>query len=169
MLDWLPWLTITSTSGIQINKIAGACSFPFFPNYLLAVIFAAISYTTFIWLITMVLTSPLMTYWYNALHTTSRGNRLNTVQSLIRHGADVNAPGVWGQTPLLFASVQGRLEAVLCLLEHSADVNAKDKDDDWTSLHLAAAMGHFEIAWTLLKNNADTASQDNAGHTVTDT
>ena len=58
----------------------------------------------------------------------------------------MNAPGVWGQTPLLFASVQGRLEAVLCLLEHSADVNAKDKDDDWTSLHLAAAMGHFEIA-----------------------
>ena len=64
----------------------------------------------------------------------------------------------------MFASVQGRLEAVLCLLEHGADVNAKDKDDDWTSLHLAAAMGHFEIARTLLKKNADTASRDNAGH-----
>ena len=100
-----------------------------------------------------------------ALHAASREHHLKAVQSLLRHGADVNAPGAWGRTPLLFASVHGRLEAVLCLLEYGADVNAKDKDDDWTSLHLAAAMGHFGIARTLLKKNADTASRGNAGHT----
>ena len=39
-----------------------------------------------------------------ALHAASRMNHLKIVQSLLKHGADVNAPGLWGRAPLLFAS-----------------------------------------------------------------
>ena len=97
-----------------------------------------------------------------ALHAASRINHLKVVQSLLRHGADVNAPGVWGRTPLLFASVKGHLEVVRCLVEHGADVNAKDQYDT-TSLHLAAFCGHPEIVMTLLKHNADINAQNDEG------
>ena len=100
-----------------------------------------------------------------ALHAASAKGHLKVVQSLLRHGADVNSPGLWGRTPLLFASYRGHLEVVQWLLEHGADVNAKDKDDDWTSLHLAVEGGHFEIVQTLLKHNADTNARNNFSRT----
>jgi ankyrin repeat protein len=100
-----------------------------------------------------------------SLHAASRMNHLKIVESLLRHGADVNAPGMWGRTPLLFASSRGHLEVVRWLLEHDADVNAKDQSRDWTSLHLAAYYGHLEIVQTLLEHNADTAARDKSGST----
>ena len=71
-----------------------------------------------------------------ALHAAVKKNHLIIVQSLLRHGADVNATGLWGRTPLLFASESGYLEVVRWLLEYGADVNARDKDDGMTSLHV---------------------------------
>ena len=90
-----------------------------------------------------------------ALHAASRKNHLKIVQSLLKHGAGMNALGLWERTPLQFASLWGHLEVGLWLLEHGADVNAKD-EDGWTSLHLAAAQGHFELVRTLLMHDADT-------------
>ena len=100
-----------------------------------------------------------------ALHAASRRNHLKIVQSLLKLGADVNAPGLWGRTPLLFAAVKEHLEVVLWLLEHGAEVNAKDKGDSWTSLHLAAWYGHYEISRALLKHNANTTARDKSGRT----
>ena len=100
-----------------------------------------------------------------ALHAASRMNRLKVVQSLLRHGADVNATGKWGWTPLLSASDWGHLEVVRWLLDHGADVNAKDKSDDWTSLHLATHKGHCELVRTLLEHNADTSARNDSGFT----
>ena len=100
-----------------------------------------------------------------ALHAASRMNHLKVVQSLLRHGADVNATGMWGQTPLLFASDWGHLEVVRWLLQHDADVNAKDEVDDLTSLHLAASRGHSETVRALLNHNADTNSLTYYGRT----
>ena len=100
-----------------------------------------------------------------ALHAASRMNHLKVVQSLLRHGADVNATGMWGWTPLLFASLEGHLEVVRWLLQHEADVNAKAEDDDWTSLHMAAARGHSETVRALLNHNADTNALNNNGRT----
>ena len=104
-------------------------------------------------------------YYGTALHAASRWNHLKVVQSLLTHGADVNAHGLWGRTPLVFASVGGHLEVVRLLLEHGADVNGKDKDDGWTSLHMAVYSGHYEVVWTLLKHNADTSVRNNSGRT----
>jgi ankyrin repeat protein len=100
-----------------------------------------------------------------ALHAAARRNHLKVVQSLLRHGADINAPGRWERTPLLFASVQGHLEVVQWLLEHGANVNAKDAGDSCTSLHLAASYGCFEIVRTLLKHNTDINARDGSERT----
>ena len=100
-----------------------------------------------------------------ALHAASARNHLKIVQFLLRHGADVNALGLWGWTPLLLATVKGHLEVVRWLLEHGAEVNAEDKVDNWTSLHLAARDGHFEICRALLKHNGNTTVRDDDGDT----
>ena len=46
-LDWLRWLTITSTSGILTNRIAETYSSPFFLSFLLALILAVICSTAY--------------------------------------------------------------------------------------------------------------------------
>ena len=97
------------------------------------------------------------------LHAASLMDNQKVIQSLLAHGADVNAPDVFG-TPLLFASHLGHLEVVRLLLERGADVNAKT-DTDLTSLHMAARSGHYEVVRTLLKHNADTNARDDAGYT----
>ena len=104
-------------------------------------------------------------YLGTALHAASRMNRLTVVQSLLRNGADVNAPGMWGQTPLLFASEWGSLETVRWLIEHGADVNAKASDNHFTSLHLAASSGNLEIVQILFEHNANVNARNNVGHT----
>ena len=98
-----------------------------------------------------------------ALHAASRRNHLKVVQSLLKHGADVNTPGLQGWTPLLFATDEGHLEVVRWLLEHDAAVNAETDNDNATSLHLAAAYGHFEICRALLKHNANITARDCRG------
>ena len=100
-----------------------------------------------------------------ALHAASRKHRVNVAQSLLRHGADVNAPGLWGRTPLHFASYWGCLEIARWLIEHGADVNVKDPDDDYTSLHLAASRGHLEIVRMLFEHNADINARNMSGRT----
>ncbi|KAN0141609.1 hypothetical protein V8E53_000071 [Lactarius tabidus] len=95
-----------------------------------------------------------------ALHAASGRNHIKVVHALLWHGANVHVPGMCGRTPLLLASVQGNFEVMRWLLEHGADVNAKDKFNDWTSLHWAAFHGHFEIVPTLLKYNADPNTLD---------
>ena len=104
-------------------------------------------------------------FYGTALHAASRMNHLKVVQSLLRNGADVNAQGRWGHTPLLSSSESGHVEVVRWLLEHGADANAKDEDDDLTSLHLAASEGHFDVVCTLLKHNADTNASEDTGWT----
>src|SRR5260370_164875 len=74
-------------------------------------------------------------------------------QSLLKHGADVNALDFGETTPLHLASNSGNLEIGQWLLEHGADVNAKERYD-WTPLHFAASE-HFELVRILLGYRAD--------------
>jgi len=94
-----------------------------------------------------------------ALHAASKWNHLTIVQSLLKHGADVNVLAQWGWRPLHFASNYGHLDIGRCLLENGADVNAK-RNDHVTPLHLAAENGHLELARMLLGHNADINVQD---------
>ena len=104
-------------------------------------------------------------YYVTALHAASRMNHLKIVQSLLRHGAEVDAQGPRGRTPLVFASECGHLEVVRWLLERGADVNAKGVHNNCTSLHLAVYSEHYEVIRTLLKHNADISASDITGQT----
>ena len=56
--------------------------------------------------------------------------------SLICHGADVNAKNKALETPIMFAAKHNYVEIIQLLLKHGANVNAKD-DDNYTALLVA--------------------------------
>jgi ankyrin repeat protein len=62
----------------------------------------------------------------NCLHEACAGGHLKTVKYLIEsRGANIEAKGEFGQTPLLRAVVQEKLEILKYLLERGADFNAE--------------------------------------------
>ncbi|MBR4664856.1 MAG: ankyrin repeat domain-containing protein [Lentisphaeria bacterium] len=63
-------------------------------------------------------------------------NDLKAAESLLKSGADVNAPDDKGLVPLHYAAVCQHVEMVKYLLSHGADVNKKNKWS-WTPLHYA--------------------------------
>jgi Ankyrin repeats (3 copies)/Ankyrin repeats (many copies) len=90
------------------------------------------------------------------LHWASRGHNFkdsSVVRLLLEHGADVNAQGLNGWTPLHLASFKGALEVVRPLLEHGADVEAKDNGGE-TALQVAASSGRDEVVKLLREHGA---------------
>ena len=63
---------------------------------------------------------------YALVHAAMNG-RLERVKSLVEKGADVNAAGSFGRTPLMVAASHGHMPVAKFLLEKGADVNAKTK------------------------------------------
>jgi len=80
--------------------------------------------------------------------------RTETVKTLLRKGAGINAKDGSGRTALMFAVINLHGETVKVLLEHGADVNAR-ADDGATPLMLAASCGGPEIVRALLNRGAD--------------
>ncbi len=80
---------------------------------------------------------------------------IEAVKQHLAAGADVNAGGVFGTTPLLYAATFGHKEIAELLIAEGADVNAKDDKIVGYPLHFAAAFGHKEIAEMLIANGAD--------------
>lgn len=86
-------------------------------------------------------------------------------ESLLKHGASVNAPNSLGETPLMLSVSLGDVPAVKLLLANGADVNAK-ADNGKTSLMLAAEGARVDIAQLLLAKGADVNAKDNDGATA---
>ena len=91
----------------------------------------------------------------------------DTVQLLIRHGADVTARDDTHSTPLHLASSKWGVETVELLIQHGADVNAQNGNQS-TPLHLAAS-SHLalegNIVRLLLKHSANSGAKDSEGRT----
>jgi hypothetical protein len=85
-------------------------------------------------------------------------------ESLLAHGANVNARNSYGGTELEFQAGEGNRHAVELLLAHGADVNAKDRLGD-TPLHKAAGWGKREVAEVLLAHGADVNARGDQGFT----
>ena len=99
-----------------------------------------------------------------AIHAASLAGHLQTVQSLLRHGVDVDVGGYMNRTPLHFASQPGHRDVVQCLIDHGADVNSHE-DDHSTPLNWATFKGHVDVVRMLLKHHADVNTRDNRGRT----
>ncbi|MDR2180609.1 MAG: ankyrin repeat domain-containing protein [Synergistaceae bacterium] len=80
--------------------------------------------------------------------------RPSDIAGLIREGADVNAVGVDGKTPLINAAeVNKNPEVLIVLIQARANVNARDKKGN-TPLRMAAQNNVSEIVELLLTNGA---------------
>ncbi|NNF25896.1 MAG: hypothetical protein HKN73_01575 [Gemmatimonadetes bacterium] len=89
---------------------------------------------------------------------------LETVRTLLRDGADVNAPQGDGITALHWAAERGDEELAQILLYAGANVEAGTRIGHYTPLHLAAQGGRTPVVELLLRHGANaTAASSNAG------
>ena len=99
-----------------------------------------------------------------SIHDAAHTGNIEAVKQHLAAGADVNAKGGLGWTPLHFAVYYGHKEIVELLIAEGAEVNAKDKNG-WTPLHLAAENGRKQVAELLIAKGADVNAKDKNGWT----
>jgi hypothetical protein len=98
-----------------------------------------------------------------------RKNDLDTIESELKSGADVNAQEpTSGVTPLSWAALYGHVEAAGLLIENGADIEGLNRDGA-RPLHAAAFLGRTKVVALLLKNGADKTAKDHKGVTALDT
>jgi ankyrin repeat protein len=88
------------------------------------------------------------------LHAAIRAKNPDLVTAIVRAGADINAPGDWGQSPLHAAVRSRNVEMVRLVLSFSPDLTATDAAGI-TPLLLAARSGEPEIADELIRHGAE--------------
>lgn len=100
-----------------------------------------------------------------ALHLAASGGDVSMAEFLLTRGAEVN-PQWEGETPLHWASYDGRYEIVRCLLAHGADPNLTD-GQGMTPLAWAAKVDHgnVRVLEALLDANADASIASESGRT----
>ncbi|KAJ3101504.1 hypothetical protein HDU97_001319 [Phlyctochytrium planicorne] len=81
-----------------------------------------------------------------ALHVTTS---LPILETLLKHGADVEAMSHEGLTPLLYHCQLGRMEIVKGLIEYGADLRVRDLGGR-TCLHLCAFRGYTDLVRLIL-------------------
>ena len=99
------------------------------------------------------------------LHAVSMRGTPEAVCSLLDHGAEINAQGGKGHTPLILAVLKGSTDTVRALLSRGAEVSLKS-DDGRTALVHAAYEGKAESASLLLEYGADPDEKDSFGFTA---
>ncbi|KAK6851002.1 hypothetical protein PG987_000636 [Apiospora arundinis] len=89
-----------------------------------------------------------------ALHISARNGYLDTVNSLLKAGADVNLVSGCGRTALQMAAAHGEPAVVRALLASGAEVDFRFPNKQ-TALQAAAEQGHLEVVNTLLAAGAN--------------
>lgn len=92
--------------------------------------------------------------------STDRGDRLDVLRLLIRHGADHHRRGINDCTPLHYAAGLRDLEALRLLLASDADPTLRTRIDDLSTLLEDAEAAGFTEGATLLRQ----AMADRSGH-----
>lgn len=90
--------------------------------------------------------------------------RLDIVQYLVNHNADVNLPNAYNNTCLMISSYKGHPDVVEFLLQNGAQPNDQ-ANCKATALHYASECGHLEICEMLLNFGGDIAMKNEYGMT----
>ena len=99
------------------------------------------------------------------LHKAIRKGDITKAEQLIKYGADVNAKGAFGITPLEIAVSKGSIVMVNVLLSsYRIDVNVKDNEGT-PFLHKAIKHHQIDIAKRLVRKGADVNVKDHFGYT----
>jgi ankyrin repeat protein len=100
------------------------------------------------------------------LHNAATSRDLAAVQAQVQRGADVNATGMYGRTPLYYAALYGESNIVTYLLNNGADPKkgASWKGDD-TPLHVSAEKGHIGCVEALLVRGVPVDIRNSANQT----
>ncbi|MBL7214315.1 MAG: ankyrin repeat domain-containing protein [Phycisphaerae bacterium] len=85
---------------------------------------------------------------------------VQTAQTLLDHGAGVNARNDKNEVPLHFRAAYGDIDVAALLIEHGADLNAKD-DRGCTPLHVASLECLTEKVRLLIDKGADVNAHNN--------
>lgn len=100
-----------------------------------------------------------------ALFDACQLGRRGFVTALLDMGASVHARNEDGDTPLIYAAVQGNAEVVKLLVAAGADVDAQNPHGI-TALMEAAFWGNLEVVELLIRHGARLKCQDRAGRTA---
>jgi len=102
-------------------------------------------------------------YGRTLLHTAAFRGRVELAKLLIANGADVNAGGSSGKTPL-HGLYFNACEMAKLLIKNGADVGKKNQDGE-TPLHIMASLGKKDVVELLIANGADAKAEDKEGRT----
>ncbi|WIA28268.1 hypothetical protein OEZ86_010822 [Tetradesmus obliquus] len=101
------------------------------------------------------------------LEAAARSNDVAAAQQAIQDGADVNAQGGGGQTPIMAATLSGSTDIVRFLLdEHSSRVDTSiGEKDGYTPMHGAGFQGRADIARLLIAAGLNPSDRHRDGFT----
>ncbi len=95
------------------------------------------------------------------------------INDSIKKGKSLEAPNMWGITPLAGAAAEGELAMVELLLDNGAKINAKTKNPKDlileagnTPLHFACLRGNLKVIELLIKRKADIFALNDNKNTV---
>ena len=98
-----------------------------------------------------------------------KADSISILKLLLENGADIEATGINGWTPLHMSACRGLEDKVKVLIDHGAQVNRrKDIDGHETPLMEAAFGGHPKVVTLLLEHGADPNLQDIMDETALD-
>ncbi len=100
--------------------------------------------------------------------TAAATGNVEAIEQHIAAGADLNAKGPNGSTPLIMAAVYGQTEAVRLLVKNGAELEARNNQGA-TALLTASFFCYPEIVKLLLDNGAEVNAQNSIGQTPLDT
>ncbi|KAL0634108.1 SMC5-SMC6 complex localization factor protein 1 [Maublancomyces gigas] len=102
------------------------------------------------------------------LITAVKRNDLAQVEALIRQGADVNTPDMFGWTPLHHAARRVNESIAFFLLRSGANIEARNAFLQTPLIVAATRVNSFEMVQYLLECGANIAAQDSQGNCIND-